>query len=191
MPQALPARSAFVAAVLGWVVPGLGQVYVGRPLKGLVLGLTIGGLFLGGLALTGFTCVNPDTYSLEFAAHALIGGPTAAAYWLSRDVVLTHPLPWFEVGRLYAAVAGLLNVVAICDALGDVIEHKGRVAVREREREAFLETLRARAARHALDPAESQALLPDPEAESEAATADAETTDAPPAPTARPEEPDA
>jgi hypothetical protein len=134
----LARRSAFVAAALGWLLPGLGQIYVGRPGKAFLMFVAIGGLFYLGLYLTGFTCVNPQTYSLEFAAHAFLGGPTAAAYLETRDLVITQPMPWFEVGRLYAAVAGLLNVVAICDALGEVLAHNKRVRVQNDLRRRFL-----------------------------------------------------
>jgi len=138
LPPRLRRRSAFVAAALGWVVPGCGQVYVGRPLKGLLMLVTIGGLFALGLFLTGFTCVDPYTYGLEFVAHMWIGGGTAAAYWFGRDIVLLDPQPYFEVGRLYAAVAGLLNVVAICDALGGVIDHNEAMATRDELRDDML-----------------------------------------------------
>jgi hypothetical protein len=139
-------RSAFVAAVLGWVLPGLGQAYVGRPGKALVMFVAIGGLFAGGLALTAFTCVNPETYSLEFVAHAFLGGPTALTYYLTRDLQLTEFMPWFEVGRLYVAVAGLLNIVAICDALGDVLAHnrqaRAQAALAEDRRRKWFEERR-------------------------------------------------
>ncbi len=138
LPPAMGRRSGFVAAALGWTIPGLGQVYVGRPLKGLLMLVTIGGLFALGLFLTGFTCVDPYSYGLEFVAHMWIGGPTAAAYWLSRDIVLVEAQPYFEVGRLYAAVAGLLNLVAICDALGGVIEHNEAATERNAARAAEL-----------------------------------------------------
>ena len=139
LPRRIRRRSPWAAAILGWAVPGLGQVYAGRPGKALVLAATIVGLFYAGWAMTGFTGVDPYTYGLEFVAHAWIGGPTAYAYWTSRDIVLTDPLPWLEVGRLYAAVAGLLNIVAICDALGGVLEHNVRAAERAAERK-HLET---------------------------------------------------
>jgi len=163
-------RSAFVATVLGWLVPGFGQLYVGRPRRALLMLLTIGGLFLGGLALTGFTCVNPRSYALEFVAHALLGGPTAATYYLTRGIELTQPLPWFEVGRLYAAVAGLLNVVAICDALSDVIEHNRHVASQALRRRRFFLEREAEVARLLLaqEPAQTASEQPDETLEGEA-----------------------
>jgi len=168
-------RSAFVAATLGWLVPGFGQLYMGRPGKALLMFLTIGGLFVTGLTLTGFTCVNPRSYSLEFVAHALLGGPTAATYYLTRGLELTQPLPWFEVGRLYAAVAGLLNVVAVCDALGDVIEHNRHVAGQAVLRRRFLREREDALAR--LVVLEEQQATADPTTDGDEATPDGVTTD--------------
>lgn len=132
-------RSVFLAAALGWLFPGLGQVYVGRPGKALVMLVAVGGLFWAGLVLTGYTCVNPNTYSLEFAAHAFLGGPTAGAFYLTKDIRLEQLMPWFEVGRLYAAVAGLLNIVAICDAMGEVLDRNKRARARNELRRAWFE----------------------------------------------------
>ena len=139
LPRRIRRRSPLVAGILGWAVPGLGQVYAGRPGKGLLLAATIVGLFYGGWAMTGFTGVNPYEYGLEFVAHAWIGGPTAYAYWTTRELMLTQPEPWFEVGRLYVAVAGLLNIVAICDALGGVLEHNVLSQERDDERARLLD----------------------------------------------------
>ena len=120
-------RSAAWAGVLGWLVPGLGQVYLGRVGAGLLLLLVIGSTFAGGLALTDFTCVDPRTYQLEFVAHGLIGGPTALAIALTEDVRLERMPPWIEVGRLYVVVAGFLNLVALCDALGECWRRNARI----------------------------------------------------------------
>jgi hypothetical protein len=122
LPARLPgSRSVAVAALLGWVVPGLGQIYVGRPLKALLFFLAVVPVFFGGLAMTGFTAVNPSKYGLEFAAQILAGGPTALSLQAFGDRVIDKLPRWFDVGRLYVAVGGLLNVVAISDALGEVL----------------------------------------------------------------------
>ena len=139
LPRRIRRRDPLVAAILGWVIPGLGQVYAGRPGKALVLAATIGGLFYAGWAMTGFTGVDPDTYLLHFVAHACLGGPTAWAFWSSRSVELVEAMPYLETGLLYSSVAGLLNVVAICDALGCVLEHNVRAEDRSEERRAMRE----------------------------------------------------
>jgi hypothetical protein len=121
-----------LAAALGWLVPGLGQIAVGRVGAGLVLLVTIGGLFAGGLALTDFTAVKPRENPLEFAAQALIGGPTALALGLTEGATLDRMPPWLDVGRLFVVISGLLNLIALCDALGEA----ARVNAKAREEHA-------------------------------------------------------
>jgi TM2 domain-containing membrane protein YozV len=121
-PPADPSPSAALAAALGWLVPGLGQVYVGRPAKGLLYLLVIGSTYFVGLALAGWTCVNPERDPIWFVAQALAGGPTALTAWLTRGLEATQRLPTYDVGLLYVTVAALLNAVAVSDALGTVNE---------------------------------------------------------------------
>jgi hypothetical protein len=101
-------------------------MFVGRWGAGFVLLLVIGATFLGGWALTDFSCVDPRTYQLEFVAHGLIGGPTALAM-VTREMQLDRMPPWLEIGRLYVVVAGFLNLVALCDALGECWRRNARI----------------------------------------------------------------
>jgi hypothetical protein len=135
-------RSAAWAGLLGWIVPGLGQAYLGRFGAALVLLAVVGGTFAGGLALTDFTCVDPRTYQLEAVAHAMIGGPSALTIYLTQDLTLRRMPPFLEVGRLYVVVAGFLNLVALCDALGECWRRNARIGA-----------LRARLALRAARPA--------------------------------------
>lgn len=132
-------------ALLGWLVPGLGQLATGRVGAGLALFVVLGSLFAGGLALTDFSCVDPRTYKLEFVAQALIGGPTALALRLTDGVHLVRLPPWREVGSLYVVVAGFLNLIAICSAASDALRHN--VAARARYAAAVLEALKQACAR--------------------------------------------
>lgn len=141
-------RPLLLVGVLAWLVPGLGHLAMGRPKKALVMLAAIGGLFATGLVLTAFTCVNPEEYGLEFAAQIFAGGPTLAALVTTEGLTVTEFMPHFDAGRLYVDVAGLLNVVAISDALGLALRHNGRVvAVQqlglERERQDRLAEQRA------------------------------------------------
>ncbi len=132
-------------ALLGWLVPGLGQMVSGRLLAGLALFVVLGSLFVGGLALTDFSCVDPRTHKLEFVAQALIGGPTALALRFTEDVRLERLPPWREVGSLYVVVAGFLNLIAICSATADAAR-RNEVA-RARHAAAVLEALQLACAR--------------------------------------------
>jgi hypothetical protein len=122
---------------LAWLVPGLGQLFMGRPLKALLFFLAVAPAFATGLWMTGFTAVNPSKYTLEFIAHVFGGGLSALSLYLFSDATLDAMPRWFEVGRLYVSVASLLNVVAISDAMGEAIFHNRRVdELRRRARAA-------------------------------------------------------
>jgi TM2 domain-containing membrane protein YozV len=118
-------------------VPGLGQLYLGRPLKALLFLAAILPTFLVGWALTDLTAVDPQRFRLDFAGQVFLGLPTFGALVMGADRVLASMPPFFEVGRLYVLVAGLLNLVAVCDAVGDGI-HRDRevLAARLAHREA-------------------------------------------------------
>mgnify|MGYP001813073571 CR=1 FL=1 len=133
VPGRIPwARPLALVGLLGWLVPGFGQLLLGRVRKAVVMGLSICGLYAGGLWLTGFVCVDPEKYGLEFVAHVLAGGPTLLTLQLTDGLLPQTFHPHFDVGRLYVAVASLLNVVAVSDALGDALTHNA--AVRELRR---------------------------------------------------------
>jgi TM2 domain-containing membrane protein YozV len=153
----IPRRSAVLAGLLGWIVPGLGQAYVGRPAKGLLYLVVIVATYLAGGWLSGWTCVNPDRDPIWFVAQALAGGPTAVTAWLTRGLEAAERLPTYDVGLLYVTVAALLNAVAVSDALGTVNEYRQAYAeAAESWRRAEVEHL----ARVAAEAAEAAAAAP-------------------------------
>src|SRR5205823_1439970 len=78
-PRALPGRKdPVVAALLGWFVPGLGHVYAGRPLKGLLYLVLVGAVFGAGLLYSRGLCVSPEREPIWFVRHALAGAPAPA-----------------------------------------------------------------------------------------------------------------
>lgn len=50
-PQAVPLKDPFTAAVLAWLVPGLGHIYQGRLTKGLLFFVLLMGTFVYGMYL--------------------------------------------------------------------------------------------------------------------------------------------
>ena len=126
-------RPLGIVAFLAWVLPGSGQLILGEWRKAIAMAFGIFGLYALGLWLTGFTAVNPETRTLEFAAHVWAGGPTALTWWLTDGLVQTTFLPYLDVGRLYVAVASLLNVVAITDAVHGAQSHNRTVLARRAE----------------------------------------------------------
>lgn len=127
-PQPAPLHRAPVAGLLGWVLPGLGHLYLGERRRGLILLITISLTFWIGVAIGGpAATVNPREQRLWFVAQSLTGGQSLIAYGLGQraltaanapnSVVLGHWLT-AEVGRHYSGVAGLLNLLIILDAIG-------------------------------------------------------------------------
>ena len=117
--------------VLGLAVPGLGHIYLGHRVRGVVCLVTITVTFWTGVAIGGVQAtVDPQERTLWFMAQLCTGGNTLAAYGLHSIVEPrpaagqrpAAPAHWLssEVGVHYTGVAGLLNLLVILDALGRV-----------------------------------------------------------------------
>jgi TM2 domain-containing membrane protein YozV len=118
-------RDPVLAVLLGWLIPGFGHVYVGRPLKGLLYLVIVGAVFGGGLLLSQGLCVTPEREPVWFVGQAFAGIPAGLAAWMTRDLRPLERLATFDVGLLYTTVGGLLNLVAISDVLG-IVDHRNR-----------------------------------------------------------------
>lgn len=118
------ARPPLVVALLGWIVPGAGHLFLGRPGKALLYFVLVVGTFALGLRFAEFLCVHRVREPYWLLGQALCGGPTAVVLRLTQGYELTHRVPFYEVGLLYTTAAGLLNAVAIADALGIADERR-------------------------------------------------------------------
>jgi hypothetical protein len=114
------ATRVVTAGVLAWLVPGLGHLYLGRRSKGLIFLGALGALFVLGVAMDsrlqlylGFE----DPLALLFSlAQMAIGAPYFAARALGFDPGKVTSVT-YEYGNTFTAVAGLLNILVILDAL--------------------------------------------------------------------------
>jgi Family of unknown function (DUF6677) len=107
-----------VAAVAGWLVPGLGHLILRRWSKAAVYFLCIGGLAFAGLAMRGgvFSFGAEDLFDrLGFFADLGAG----AFYFLAHQIQLAGPDVAHATGdygtRLFAA-AGMLNLLTVLEA---------------------------------------------------------------------------
>lgn len=135
----------FRAAVLGWILPGLGHASLGDRRRGLLVGGGVLGLFFGGLLIGGLDVVDRREDHLWFLAQAGAGPVAWVADYANANLVASgrfgelleapHPDPMAprgtvvevsslkslahpnEMGTLFAAMAGLMNVVAVLDAM--------------------------------------------------------------------------
>ncbi len=126
-----------IVALAEWFLPGLGYWLIGQRLRGVVIGITILLLFVAGLAIGGMRVIDAPTgftMPLIFAKPWFIGqvltGPVSlAANYIANNwgthidpntlkqaagVAMSHSRV-NEIGVLYTAVAGMLNLMAMID----------------------------------------------------------------------------
>jgi hypothetical protein len=133
-----------VVALAGWLVPGLGYLYVGERARGIAIGVCVVGLYLGGLLIGGVRVVEVPTYDKDgrslpnasvlneirgkpWSIAQVMAGPLgiasgAASVWAAQPSDATgvsrgarSHVRVNEIGTLYTAVAGMLNLLAILD----------------------------------------------------------------------------
>jgi len=109
---------ATLALILGWLIPGAGHVLIGKHIRGLLLFISILGMFLIGLGLQG-KIYAPNTGEildmLGFAGQLGLGALDALAHmlnWGAPSVITTVG----DYGTKFIEVAGLLNIIAAVDA---------------------------------------------------------------------------
>jgi hypothetical protein len=112
--------SPLVAALLAWIVPGLGHWYLGRRTKAAVFAGCILALLLAGTILGQWRVVNFGDRIL-FIGQALSGLPALALGLVTRHMMTAAGPPnvvlnSYEMGVLYTLVAGLLNLLVTFDA---------------------------------------------------------------------------
>jgi len=123
--------SAPIAALFGWLLPGLGHWWIGERPRAVVLFLLITVTFWGGVAVGGVRTVVSERENGPWIAAQLCMGPqTLIALTASRelrrieaaDASRSFKAPWpsGDIGVIYSGVAGLLNLLAILDVLARV-----------------------------------------------------------------------
>lgn len=141
-------KNRHLAALLAWLVPGLGHLYQGRKGKAALYAVSILGLFFVGLVLGDGKIVywrwitpmqDPENFRASYLCQFWVGlaalpgliQATLEHYGHSSILwgYLAPPSPQavnalhpklsrlVEVGWVYTVVAGLLNILAIYDAL--------------------------------------------------------------------------
>ncbi len=116
--QKVAGSSPAVHAVAGWAVPGLGHLLQGRVLRGAILFVTLVGLFSFGTWLAEGTNLSRERHFYYWSAQSFLGLPAVGAEWLSGRPAMTAHIARLDVGLFYAALAGLLNLLALVDVVG-------------------------------------------------------------------------
>jgi len=126
-----------VAGVLAYLLPGLGHWYLGEAKRGLLIGAGVLWLFFGAVLIGGIDSVDRVEDKWWFVGQAGVGPIAFAADLVhqtqfkvvdSRGQLQTPP-PGpdakasksighaNEIGSLFGAIAGMLNIMCVIDAL--------------------------------------------------------------------------
>jgi hypothetical protein len=134
-----------LVAVAGWVLPGSGYWLIGQRGRADAIGLTILALFIFGVLIGGIRVVEapdlagPGTFLARilqkpwFLGQVLTGPIGIIAAWLSSAAAHSEAYKLVqakarlaEIGTLYTAVAGMLNLLAIIDSSHRSANHGNR-----------------------------------------------------------------
>ncbi|MCI0363461.1 MAG: hypothetical protein L0219_06230, partial [Phycisphaerales bacterium] len=110
-----------------WIWPGLGHLSMGHRRRGMLIMFGVLFLFVGGVLIGGVDCVDRKQDFLWFLAQSVCG-PIAFAVDLINQLFvkrMSDEARLFtiglnkpnEMGTLFGALAGLMNLVVILDAL--------------------------------------------------------------------------
>jgi hypothetical protein len=119
--QRIPSKnSSFPILVLlvGWLVPGAGHLLLGKWIRGLLLFVSILGMYLIGLGLAGKIYIPNTGDMLDMLGFAGQLG-SGILYFIARIFGLGASAvvnALADYGKMFLIVAGLLNVIAAVDA---------------------------------------------------------------------------
>ena len=117
-----------IVALATWIVPGSGYWLIGQRGRALTVGITIVILFILGLLIGGMRVVDMPAGLFSTPVNAVSQKPWFVGQILAGPITLIassigHDEGYFashsrvnEIGTLYTAVAGMLNLLAIIDA---------------------------------------------------------------------------
>lgn len=124
----VPVSKVWLATAITWLVPGAGHYLLGRRGKAILYFSLITFVYLVGLWLGEFRNVSLKNFELHFIAEAFYGGLTFPLLWLTQNLELDRFNPLLDVGVLFSAVAGLLNVCVMVDVYETAYPRSAAVA---------------------------------------------------------------
>ncbi|MFT7617743.1 MAG: TM2 domain-containing membrane protein YozV [Planctomycetota bacterium] len=110
-------RRQRTAVLLGWLIPGAGQFYLGEKARGLFLGFLVIGVFFAGMVIADFRNISPfERHPIWGIAHLFGGIMTGIAAFATKGLMIVRDNPLYTVGCLYSGVGALMNVLVMIDA---------------------------------------------------------------------------
>ncbi|MDQ3323596.1 MAG: hypothetical protein M3525_14360 [Acidobacteriota bacterium] len=121
----------FVIGIVSWLIPGLGHLLQKKWRRGIILGIVIWGMFIialfsGGAYYPGFEFKDGTLLYLLNIFARLGNGLGAIISFLLVGSAPQNVAAWatFEYGGRFLEVAGLLNFLAVIDAVDIQQERK-------------------------------------------------------------------
>jgi hypothetical protein len=117
-PAAHSAGLAYAALAVGWLIPGAGHVLVKRPVRGLLIFLSITSMFVLGVALQG-KLYTPNAGEILNILGFVGDLGAGLLYIVAHALDFGHnpvQIATADYGTKFAVVAGLLNFIAAVDA---------------------------------------------------------------------------
>ena len=124
-----------LVALAGWIVPGAGYWLIGHRIRAITVGVTILLVFTFGILISGIRVVQAPDMSGSggvmqrvltrpwFIGQVLIGPVGIGSAWISDQLAQSKDYANIEakarlaeIGTLYTAIAGMLNLLTIIDA---------------------------------------------------------------------------
>lgn len=110
-----------VFVVAGLLVPGGGQLLQGRIGQGVALGGSAIALFVLGMLISGFTAIDQANHDVYFMMQACTPLMTFGSLFtgLVQEPLIgeTVTVRQQTIGITFTSIAGLLNLIAVCEAL--------------------------------------------------------------------------
>jgi len=116
--------NSYIVAIVSWFLPGVGHLLQGRLKRGLIIGAVIWIMFIiavlsGGAYYPGFD-FKDGTLLYLLNVFARLGNGLGAAisfYLMNNPPPNIAALATFEYGGRFLEIAGLLNYLAVLDAV--------------------------------------------------------------------------
>lgn len=106
-----------LAVLFSWLIPGAGQIYLGRKDRGFFLGGLVIATFFAGMVIADFRNISPfDRHEIWGIAHLFGGLMSGSAAAATATLMIRETDPYYNVGCLYSGVACLMNVLVMIDA---------------------------------------------------------------------------
>lgn len=125
-------------AVLAWIWPGLGHIALGERRRGGLIMFGVLFLFLGGVLIGGVDVVDRKQDRLWFLAQGCAGPMAWGVDWVNQGYLKRRPAAEQnrltsigrvnEMGTLFCALAGLMNLVVVLDVLHHRVQAPARRA---------------------------------------------------------------